>query len=210
MTCPSAAIHASRPEARAQRGPEKPNAGTLPPEWGTLPSLQQLSLHGNRLSSNIPWTGASAFPSTPDSIHLSGNNLTGPLPPEFSNATGLWLEGNQLTGALPAAFGPASRLTWLIAPGNRFSGGVPALGSSLVQLDLSFNLLGGQLPDVGGASTWGINLEGNPGISGTLPPVGGLPTLLVTLSLPRAHRTAMAVRLPASSGGPASRARAQH
>ena len=61
-------------------------------------------------------------------IHLSGNNLAGPFPPEIlylSNIKSIDLENNSLEGSLPD-FGKLEYLTKLNLANNKFSGGVPS------------------------------------------------------------------------------------
>ena len=77
--------------------------GTIPPELGTLSSLEWLSLYQNQLTGEIP---------------AELGNLT--------NLVHLRLYGNQLTGDIPAVLGRLTNLTALHLSGNRLTGCVPA------------------------------------------------------------------------------------
>ena len=62
-------------------------------------------------------------------LHLSDNELTGPLPPglgDLPNLATLFLGHNDLTGPIPAALGNLASLIELNLEGNRFSGPIPA------------------------------------------------------------------------------------
>ncbi|RWR85881.1 putative LRR receptor-like serine/threonine-protein kinase [Cinnamomum micranthum f. kanehirae] len=85
------------------------------------------------------------------SIILSGKNLTGNIPSELTELTGLvelWLDGNSLTGPIPD-FSHCPNLKKIHLENNRLTGVVP---SSLVDLQnlselfLQNNLLSGALP----------------------------------------------------------------
>ncbi|KAJ8631473.1 hypothetical protein MRB53_024796 [Persea americana] len=85
------------------------------------------------------------------SIILSGKNLTGNIPSELTELTGLvelWLDGNSLTGPIPD-FSRCPNLKKIHLENNRLTGAVP---SSLVDLQnlselfLQNNLLSGALP----------------------------------------------------------------
>lgn len=148
-----------------------PQTGTLPAAWSNLTSLQELRLGGNRLNGSIPWTGAAKFTVPPRVIDLSGGNLlTGNIPPEFAGAEEVLLAGNALTGQIPVALAASPALRRLVLPGNKLTGALPPVvaATNLTELDVSANLLSGALPDVPG-SVVRLQLDGNPGLTGTLP-----------------------------------------
>ena len=69
---------------------------------GNLANLQDLFLHGNQLSGEIPPELGNLTNLT--WLDLSFNQLSGEIPPELgnlANLTGLFLGGNQLTGCVP-------------------------------------------------------------------------------------------------------------
>ncbi|MYD00248.1 MAG: hypothetical protein F4X13_13375 [Gammaproteobacteria bacterium] len=109
-----------------------------------------LSLSGNNLSGTLP-------PEVGDLTHLRrltlyGNQLTGPIPPELgrlSELTRLDLRQNMLNGTIPAELGALSRLDTLLLSNNQLSGSIPReLGNlrALRRLRLGFNQLSGSLP----------------------------------------------------------------
>ena len=85
-------------------------------------------------------------------LELSGNNLTGPIPPELGSLTyliHLFLYGNKLTGPIPSELGQLTRLQYLFLEGNQLTGPIPPqLGnlSQLRDLSLSSNGLSGPIP----------------------------------------------------------------
>ena len=109
-----------------------------------------LNLSGNRLSGEIPPELGRL--TDLKGIAFSGNQLTGEIPPELGNLTnleGLNLQDNQLTGQLPGALGNLNSFANLNLQGNQLTGQIPAeLGNltNLQSLDLSKNQLNGQIP----------------------------------------------------------------
>ncbi len=112
--------------------------------------VTELSLSGNELSGMLP-------PELGDLAHLRrlnlyGNQLTGPIPPELgrlSELTRLDLRHNRLSGTIPAELRALSRLDTLLLSNNQLSGSIPGeLGNlrSLRRLLLGFNQLSGSLP----------------------------------------------------------------
>ena len=116
----------------------------------TTHRLIGLNLSGNRLSGEIPPELGRL--TDLKGIGFFGNQLTGEIPAELGNLTnlaGLNLQGNQLTGEIPAELGNLTNLAGLNLQGNQLTGEVPAeLGNltNLQSMDLSKNQLNGQIP----------------------------------------------------------------
>ena len=71
-------------------------------------------------------------------LHLSRNELSGPIPPELGSLTNLealYLRGNQLSGAIPLELGNLTDLTQLSLSGNQLSGPIPPELGSLTNLE---------------------------------------------------------------------------
>ncbi|KAH7538131.1 hypothetical protein FEM48_Zijuj03G0166500 [Ziziphus jujuba var. spinosa] len=85
-------------------------------------------------------------------MDLSSNNLTGGIPVQLTNLTGLIglnLSGNFLTGTIPREIGKLKQLDSLDLSRNQLSGGIPSSLSQLTHLgtlDLSHNSLSGRIP----------------------------------------------------------------
>lgn len=87
-------------------------------------------------------------------LDLSYNSLSGPIPVSFSNLTllrRLALSKNSFTGPIPESLGSLQRLQELFLDNNRLTGAVPRsinLLVSLKRLELQQNNLSGELPDL--------------------------------------------------------------
>ena len=105
----------------------------------------------------------------------SGNNLSGPIPPEIGNLTSLDylnLEGNNLSGPIPPEIGNLTSLDYLNLEGNNLSGPIPSeIGNlaNLRELILDHNALTGSIPseignliDLVGLGLMSNNLAGGP------------------------------------------------
>jgi Leucine-rich repeat (LRR) protein len=85
-------------------------------------------------------------------LHLYNNQLTGSIPPELGNLTNLrtlHLFNNQLTGAIPVELTSLTNMTFLDLGNNQLSGTIPSgIGNltNLVILNLYSNQLSGSLP----------------------------------------------------------------
>ena len=124
-------------------------------------------------------------------LALGSNDLSGPIPPELGNLTGLEgvdLYSNGLSGPIPPELGNLTSLRGLTLSRNRLTGPVPPeLGnlSSLTSLELHSNDLTGPIPPELGNLTslrgW-LTLEDNY-LTGPIPPELGNLTSLRGLTL---------------------------
>jgi len=112
--------------------------------------VTSLVLTGNRLSGEIPPELGDLTDLT--QLHLEVNELSGSIPPELGNLTNLTsldLRFNRLSGEIPSELGNLARLNVLALASNRLSGEIPSeLGNltNLTSLDLSSNQLTGPVP----------------------------------------------------------------
>ena len=159
--------------------------GTIPPELGSLPHLETLSLGSvegtNRLTGPVP--SELGRLSNLMFLDLGNNQLTGVIPAalgNLSNLVHLLIYSNQLTGPIPPELGNLSNLTTLDLDSNQLTGVIPAELGSLSNLDslyLSSNKLKGMIPtELGNLS----NLEGLYLHENQL--TGAIPTELARLS----------------------------
>jgi hypothetical protein len=87
------------------------------------------------------------------SLDVSGNNLTGIIPPELENLSGmrsLYLGGNDLIGSIPPGLGSLQNLLTLSLHSNHLSGAIPPeLGNlpTVTYLWLCCNQLSGEIPE---------------------------------------------------------------
>ncbi|WVZ75130.1 hypothetical protein U9M48_023217 [Paspalum notatum var. saurae] len=132
--------------------------GVLPPSvYNNLSSLWLFHVEGNRLHGSIPADIGSKFPAMQD-FSLANNRLTGGVPSSISNLTALTslqLSINAFTGTVPRDLGRLHRLQYLYMPHNQLEADdaegwefVSSLANctQLLQLSLSDNSFGGQLP----------------------------------------------------------------
>ncbi|GMP36384.1 hypothetical protein CsSME_00008528 [Camellia sinensis var. sinensis] len=126
-------------------------AGTIPPSFGNISSLEVFGLEHNHIYGNVP-TELAQLPNL-NIIDLIFNHLTGPIPPAIFNKSSmvkiglslnafsgnlptnngiflpnlevLLLGSNQLTGNIPSSLCNSSKLTMLLLPTNLFTGPVP-------------------------------------------------------------------------------------
>lgn len=116
----------------------------------TADKVTTISLHNNNLSGTIPAELGDL--SGLENLYLHSNSLTGAIPTELgslSNLKQLQLTHNQLTGSIPASFGSLANLTYLSSYDNQLSGSIPPeLGSMAKLQNFSFaqNQLSGSIP----------------------------------------------------------------
>lgn len=129
-------------------------------------------------------------------LNLGDNNLTGQLPNEIGDLTGLeriQFQNNQIEGKLPSAMGQLSVLRELLLLGNNFSGELPEELASLINLEkllLVKNNFSGQIPGVLGdlENLVTLNLTEN-NFEGSIPPDLASLDKLVQLSVGRNNLT---------------------
>ncbi|XP_038982586.1 probable LRR receptor-like serine/threonine-protein kinase At1g12460 [Phoenix dactylifera] len=129
-------------------------AGTLSAALAGLPSLQIISLFGNRFSGGIPPEFAAL--TTLHKLNLSKNELSGPVPPFLGDFPGLRLldlSMNSFSGEIPEnLFKNCFKTRFVSLSHNNLSGPIPssiANCSNLVGFDFSFNSLTGEfLPEI--------------------------------------------------------------
>lgn len=143
--------------------------------------LQSVFLNINSLTGTIPLE--LGYASSLSDLDLSGNSLTGVLPPSIwnlcDNLISLKLHGNSFSGVLPEPALPNStcgNLQVLDLGGNNLSGEFPEFITrfkSLKSLDLSSNIFDGSVPDgLGLLQLETLDLSHN-NFSGTLPSFSG-------------------------------------
>ena len=84
-----------------------------------------------------------------ESIHLSGNQLSGEIPPELGNyetLTSLNLSGNQLTGEIPSELGDLENLESLTLHENQLSGEIPSEVWDMLEREVEIEIHGNQFP----------------------------------------------------------------
>ncbi|KAJ9560738.1 hypothetical protein OSB04_005898 [Centaurea solstitialis] len=149
-------------------------SGNIPPEWGSMEKIQNISLLGNRLTGSIPKeigniTTLTVFIiednllsgripeelgnlSSIEKLFLNSNNFTGELPPSFANLITmkeLRIGDDNFSGKIPDFIGGWTHLRKLVLRSCNLIGEIPnSLGSLVIGdvLDLSFNKLNGSIP----------------------------------------------------------------
>ncbi|KAG5523229.1 hypothetical protein RHGRI_035148 [Rhododendron griersonianum] len=142
--------------------------GQIPDTFSLLVNLTVVDLGLNRLTGKIPPSFFSNCTSL-KSVDLSFNQLSGEIPREFSSLRHLrhlLLEGNNLHGQIPDTFSLLVNLTVVDLRQNRLTGNLPPSFFSnctlLKNVDLSFNFLEGNIPEIGSCQDlWNLNLYNN-------------------------------------------------
>ncbi|CAH1416315.1 unnamed protein product [Lactuca virosa] len=170
-------------------------SGTVPPELGKLENLATLALSANNLSGELPVELNNL--TNLKELRLSSNNFTGKLPSleSWSHLEKLEIQGSGLEGPIPESLSFLSNLTELrisdlSGEGSHFpnlsrltnmsllvlrscniTGMIPdniSNMSLLKHLDLSFNKLNGDIPDVSRLNLEKMYLTGN-SLNGSVP-----------------------------------------
>ncbi|XP_050381432.1 putative leucine-rich repeat receptor-like serine/threonine-protein kinase At2g24130 [Argentina anserina] len=124
--------------------------GNIPPEISLLRRLHHLRIEGNSFHGSIPYS--LVLPSKLTVVTLLQNNFSGAVPPAlFSNCSVLGvldISNNFLSGEIPREIGNCPSLWTLNLYNNQFTGEIPfsLTNTSLVNLDVEFNNLSGELP----------------------------------------------------------------
>ncbi len=112
--------------------------------------ITEISLTSNQLSGNIPAEIGNL--TGLESLSLQVNQLTGSIPPELGNLAQLerlYLHNNDLSGSIPAELGDLANLEYLWLSRNELTGNIPDdlwNLANLLQLDLQLNQLTGEIP----------------------------------------------------------------
>jgi Leucine-rich repeat (LRR) protein len=110
--------------------------GTLPLLTALIPSLVYLDISGNAISGPFPFGGVGSWPSIE---HLAAKdcNFGGPLPFHFSGLlTSLDLSGNNLTGVIPSEFSLYKDLKSLSLSHNPLFSSLPTEIIAMTQLEV--------------------------------------------------------------------------
>ncbi|CAM6055754.1 unnamed protein product [Sphagnum tenellum] len=163
-------------------------SGTVPLQLGNLVNLQHLDLSSNALSGTLPPELGKLV--NLQSFYLGSSHLTGSIPEEISllrSLRKLDLGGNSFVGSIPDSIGNLRNLQTLNLPSNQLTGSIPpelAQLTNLTTLDLSCNMLNGSIPaEIGEVGKLqGLNLAYN-SLTGQIPPQLGDIASLTKLNL---------------------------
>lgn len=161
--------------------------GRLPPEIGSLTTLETLILQRNAMRGAIPptlgnlvrlkslWLRVNMFTGSIPSelgnlqnlqfLLLNGNMLTGQLPPSLCNLKRVRhfrVEENMLSGLVPACFGDLSHLEVLMFFSNNLIGPLPTTLSNLQNLtvlEASYNNINSTIPTIASPNLQSLGLE---------------------------------------------------
>ncbi|KAK8335002.1 hypothetical protein V6Z11_A09G025700 [Gossypium hirsutum] len=165
--------------------------GSIPSEIGNMITLTELLLDSNHIFYSIP----SSLLHLPNLWYLSmaSNLLEGHIPNEIESLNALVyfdLSDNKLSGPIPTRIGNLSNFGSLILANNNISRRIPLKigGLSLYQLDLSHNIISGDIPSP--LNSQNIDLSHNL-LQGLIPSQFGSLTQLSLLDLSRNNLTGM-------------------
>jgi len=105
--------------------------GTIPPEIGSLASLQNLNLDDNSISGTIPTEIGSL--TNLQYLDLGSNSISGTIPTDSVSLSILYYLGlgyNSISGTIPTIIGSLTSLTYLELGYNSLSGAIPDLDQS--------------------------------------------------------------------------------
>lgn len=130
-------------------------SGPIPHEIGNLKNLQNLDFSQNLFNGSIPLSLVQC--NRLKILSLGQNSLTGPLKDDFGTRLialqRVDLSLNRLSGSIPSTMGNLSSLKGTLnLSHNFFNGTIPASLGSLpetVYIDLSYNNLSGNIPQIG-------------------------------------------------------------
>ncbi|KAJ7950778.1 Leucine-rich repeat receptor protein kinase, partial [Quillaja saponaria] len=149
--------------------------------WNTFPRLTFFNLSHNRISGKLP-PDLSTISFESIEIDLSFNNLEGPLPLFPFNLTYLDLSKNRFSGPLSILSKITPSISCIDLSDNMLSGNIPQIQcQSLFMLNLANNKLSGKIPNWL-MQNWGFNslILANNSLSGEIPStVGNLSNLQV-------------------------------
>ena len=124
--------------------------GTIPVEFGDLPSLYEVHLSKNHLTGTLPSSISKL--SQLKYFSIRNNNISGTLPSYFGLFTKmqqLSVYGNAMTGTIPSELQYLSSIDFLILYDNYFNGTIPSALGNLRNMSLLLignNFLTGQIP----------------------------------------------------------------
>ncbi|GAU19985.1 hypothetical protein TSUD_273200 [Trifolium subterraneum] len=124
--------------------------GTLPDFLGTLSSLSELRLSGNRISGEIPVSFGQSSIQVLWLNDQQGGGMTGSIDviASMTFLRQVWLHGNKFTGTIPSNIGNLTSLQDLILNSNQLVGLIPnsLANLELKTLDLNNNMFVGPIP----------------------------------------------------------------
>ncbi|CAK8575723.1 unnamed protein product [Lathyrus sativus] len=124
--------------------------GPLPDFLGTLSSLSNLRLSGNRISGEIPGSFGQSSLQALWLNNQQGGGMTGSIDviASMTFLTQVWLHGNKFTGTIPSNIGNLTSLRELNLNGNQLVGLIPdsLANMELQKLQLDNNMFVGPIP----------------------------------------------------------------